>query len=419
MRTRYRKLSLQSLFAYFVRWSVLSLLIGSLIGSGSAFFLSALQWVTATREFNPWIILCLPFAGFLLGYIYYYAGKGTEKGNDLVLEEFYSNQRKIPLKMAPLVVFGTLLTHLFGGSAGREGTAIQMGAALADHFQKWKQITKKNRKILLIMGMSAGFSSVFGTPLAGFVFSLEVLAISKVNYRAVFPSLLVAWVGDYVVHLWQVPHTVYSIDEVASLNLQNIGWTLIASVLFGLTAWLFIRAKFFFKGIFQRVTFPPLRPFIGGLAICIVVFVSQSTKYVGLGIPIIEASFEHTMMPYDFLLKLLLTAFTLGAGFKGGEVTPLFFMGATLGSALFLLLPLPLPLLAGMGFVAVFAAATNTPLASVVMGMELFGVESGLFIALACVTSYLISGSKSVYGSQKTPITKQFLYRILNRNARF
>jgi len=399
---------------YLLKWTFLSLLIGSLVGSASAFFLVSLRWATQYREMNIWVILLLPLGGLLIGYIYYWLGKGIEKGNNLILEEYYTAKKSIPLKMAPLVLFGTVATHFFGGSAGREGTAIQIGAAIADQFKTLFKLTEKDQKILLIMGISAGFASVFGTPLAGCVFALEVLVIKKINYQAIYPSFLVAFVADvFCTHIWGVPHTHYYITEIADYTFINIIWTIVAGIAFGITAMSFSLLKGFFKNAFQKIKFPPLRPFLGGIVITVFVFAIGSTKYVGLGIPIIEAAFSQQMMPFDFAIKVILTAFTLGAGFKGGEVTPLFFMGATLGSALFLFLPLPMSLLAGMGFVAVFAGATNTPLACIIMGMELFGIEGGVFIAIACLVAYLTSGHTSVYSSQKKSNLKSRFYAIL------
>ena len=399
---------------YLLKWTFLSLLIGSLVGSASAFFLVSLRWATQYREMNIWVILLLPLGGLLIGYTYYWLGKGIEKGNNLILEEYYTAKKTIPLKMAPLVLFGTVATHFFGGSAGREGTAIQIGAAIADQFKTLFKLTEKDQKILLIMGISAGFASVFGTPLAGCVFALEVLVIKKINYQAIYPSFLVAFVADvFCTHIWGVPHTHYYITEIADYTFINIIWTIVAGIAFGITAMSFSLLKGFFKNAFQKIKFPPLRPFLGGIVITVFVFSIGSTKYVGLGIPIIEAAFSQQMMPFDFAIKVILTAFTLGAGFKGGEVTPLFFMGATLGSALFLFLPLPMSLLAGMGFVAVFAGATNTPLACIIMGMELFGIDGGVFIAIACLVAYFSSGNTSVYSSQKKSNLKSRFYALL------
>lgn len=398
---------------YGIKWLLLSLAIGLCVGSASAFFLTSLNWVTDFRESYLWIIAFLPLGGLIIGLTYHYYGESVVKGNNQLLEELHSPKQIIPFRMAPLVLFGTLATHLFGGSAGREGTAVQMGGAIADRFTHLFKLSDTNRKIILIMGISAGFASVFGTPLAGAVFALEVMILlRKTRFEALLPSLLVAFVADYTCKAWNVGHTHYSILNVPPVTFQNIVYTMVAAILFGLTAWLFSYTVHFFGRQFKAlVSYPPLRPMLGGIVIALAVYYMGSTKYIGLGIPTIVESFTLQQPAYAFLLKLLLTTFTLGAGFKGGEVTPLFFIGATLGSALFLIIPLPMALLAGMGFVAVFSGATNTPLACTLMGMELFGTECGLYIGLACIVAYFFSGSKSIYSSQIISGPKDWVHK--------
>jgi H+/Cl- antiporter ClcA len=212
------------------------------------------------------------------------------------------------------------------------------------------------------MGISAGFASVFGTPLAGAIFALEVMVLGRIRYEALLPSLLVAVIADFSCKAWHVSHTHYSIPKVPEIGPENFTWVLLAGILFGLAALFFSKAVHFFANSFKTVIkYPPLRPFTGGIIIALAVWALGTTKYIGLGVPTIVDAFSLNLPAYAFMLKLLLTTFTLGAGFKGGEVTPLFFIGATLGNALFLVFPLPMALLAGMGFVAVFAGATNTP----------------------------------------------------------
>lgn len=397
-----------------LRWLFICGLIGGLSGSASAFFLVALEWVTQIREHNNWIFWLLPFGGLFIGLLYYYLGKGIEKGNNLLLEEYENPQKTISFKMAPLVLIGTLLTHLLGGSAGREGTAVQMGAAIADQFQKIFKLIASDRKILLILGISSGFSAVFGTPLAGAIFALEIVFFSKINLKSIPLSFLVAYTAHYTVELWQVKHTQYQISLVPEMNISSFFWVVFAGVLFGLAAFLFSKTTQFWGKLFSKtIPFPPLRPFVGGLILAVVFYFIDTPKYVGLGIPTIVDSFSVPNTWYDFLLKILFTGFTLGAGFKGGEVTPLFFIGATLGSALSLLIPLPISLLAGVGFVAVFAGATHAPIACTIMGMELFGFESGIFIGLSCATAYFLSGTTGIYKSQKVMGLKFNLYQYI------
>ena len=399
-----------------LQWLVICVLIGLFSGSASAFFLVALEWVTQIREYNNWIIWLLPIGGLIIGLVYYYYGASVVKGNNLLLEEYENPQQPVPFKMAPLVLIGTLITHLVGGSAGREGTAVQMGGAIADQFSNWFQLDKSDRKTILILGISAGFASVFGTPLAGALFALEVVYFSKINLKSVLFSFVVAYAAYFTVELWQVKHTHYSIPILAELNGTNLLWTIGTGILFGLAAMFFSRTTHLWSQLFSKhIQYAPFRPLIGGTILAIIIFLIGTTKYIGLGVPEIVKAFSTPNESYDFLLKILFTGFTLGAGFKGGEVTPLFFVGATLGSTLSVIVPLPIALLAAMGFVAVFSGATHTPIACTVMGIELFGIESGFFVGIACIVAYFASGSVGIYHSQIVKGPKYHLYQKINR----
>lgn len=398
-----------------LQWLAICLLIGLFSGSASAFFLVALEWVTQIRASHNWIIWLLPIGGLLIGLLYHYYGASVVKGNNLLLEEYENPQQPIPFKMAPLVLIGTLITHLVGGSAGREGTAVQMGGAIADQFSKLFQLDKNDRKTIIILGISAGFASVFGTPLAGALFALEVVYFSKINLKSVVLSFVVAYTAYYTVELWQVQHTHYTIPSIPEMSWANLMWTIGTGILFGLAALLFSRTAHFWGRLFSKyIHYAPLRPVIGGTILAVLIYLIGTTKYIGLGVPEIVKAFSMPNESYDFLIKILFTGFTLGAGFKGGEVTPLFFVGATLGSALSVVIPLPIALLAGMGFVAVFSGATHTPIACTVMGMELFGTEGGVFIGGACLVAYFASGSVGIYHSQIVKGPKYFLHQKIN-----
>ncbi|WP_225552156.1 voltage-gated chloride channel family protein [Sphingobacterium bovistauri] len=380
----------------------ISLLLSLLVGSASAGFLISLDWVTDYREEHLWIILFLPIAGFSVSWVYLRYGKNVEQGNNLLIDTIHDGGERIPFRMAPLIYIGTILTHLFGGSAGREGTALQMAGAIADQFSKPFRLSKEDRSTLLLSAIAGGFGAVFGTPLAGMVFALEFNHLGKLNYRAIFPVLMTAVLSDQVCKLWNAEHTAYYIDIVPKLTFAGIAYSLLAGIIFGLCATVFIRFMHEASKLWKRyIVFSPLRALLAGLFVVSGVYLLGTTKYIGLGIPMIELSFEQQQLPYDFALKLLFTVVTLSAGFKGGEVTPLFFIGATLGNALSLFIPLQMGLLAGMGFVAVFAGATNTPIACTLMAIELFGADSAVYVAIACVVSYIFSGKLSIYTSQR------------------
>lgn len=400
-----------------IRWVTAILIIGIGMGLLTALFLVSLDYVTNTRESNHLFIWLLPLGGLIVGYLYYIFEKGVEGGNERLLQEMILTKKNIHWKMAPLVFLGTILTHLFGGSAGRESTAVQMGGTVADQVVRpLKLLSTQNRKTVLRMGVAAGFSGVFGTPLAGFIFAFEWSRDKKFVPASLMPIIASSFLANYVCHATGVAHAIYPKAEITSYTTNSFLWLAIAGLCFGLAALIFNLVKSqLSKWLPKIIRFMPLRVALGGAVILLFFILSGTTKYLGLGVPIIQSAFVETAGNYDWIIKLLLTAFTVSLGFKGGEATPLFFIGATLGSALVALLPLDMVLLAACGFIAVFAGATNTPLACTLMGGEIFGWEGLPYYLIACTLAYLISGNTSAYSSQQ-----QFLRKIslLQRNSR-
>lgn len=393
-RLRVREdVSLDASFALeFLRWIPRSLALGVLLGTVSAAFLLTLDWITSLREHHRWIIGFLPLVGFLIGWMYDRFGQEVAAGNQLVARAIEEPNTRVPFRLAPFVYVASLLTHLFGGSAGREGTAIQLAAAFATPFQRMFLRSDQDRRILTTAAVAGGFGSVFGTPLAGFVFALEFSRGGGIRYRAALPALMTAFVADAVTDLWQVTHTVYDVSTIPNFSVSTMAYAVLAVLCFGCTAVLFRGAMQAMTSLFERlIAYAPFRPVVGGLLVVLGVYLLGSTKYIGLGIPTIEQAFVDSLPTYDFFLKLVFTVVTLAAGFKGGEVTPLFFIGATLGNALHTWIPLPIGALAGMGFVAVFAGVTKTPIACSLMALELFGGEIGIFTTVACVGAYFVS----------------------------
>lgn len=391
-----------ALLPYTVRWLLLSTVVGLLSGSASAIFLFALDAATGYRESHRWIVWLLPFAGFAVGWVYLKIGQRVEAGNNLLIDEIHDPQKVMPLRMAPLILVSTVISHLFGASVGREGTAVQMGGALADQLTRLLHLDKDDRRILLMAGIAAGFASVFGTPLAGAIFALEVLAIGRLRYDALFACAISAVVGDQTTMLWGVHHTHYAAGAIPALSLWGLTAALIAGGVFGVVGMLFADGTHWLSAQMKRhVAYAPLRPLMGGVLIAAALWFFGAWRYAGLGVPVIVESFAQQLMPWDFLGKMAFTLASLGSGFKGGEVTPLFYIGATLGNALAPLLHMPFPLLAALGFVGVFAGAANTPLACTLMAIELFGSEIGVYALVACVISYLFSGHTGIYKAQR------------------
>ncbi len=387
----------------------LAILIGIFAGASSAFFLKTLDLITQMRISNPYLIYFLPLSGILVVFLYKYFGKNSEAGNNLLLEEIHNPKNHLPLRMAPLILFNTLWCHLFGASVGREGTAVQMSGALSDQVNKFFNLSADRRKLILMAGMSAGFSSVFGTPLAGTIFGLEVLTIGKIKTQ----GLLVCFVASIAGHLtclaFGINHESYKIDFVPILNLQNLALACAAGVIFGLMARFFVSTSHRIHATFNKVKFLYLRPVLGGLLIVALYLILGTDRYLGLGTETIVESFKQKLPVDDFIFKTLFTTISLGSGFKGGEVTPLFFIGSTLGNSLSHILNLPMDLMAAMGFVAVFSGASNTPITSSLLALELFGAPSGIYTMTACLLSYIVSGHKSIYSSQKVETRKDHL----------
>ena len=389
--------------AVFAQWVVLGTLVGLASGGASAVFLWLLEQATAFRVGHEAIVFALPLAGLAIGWIYERFGRSILGGNNLVIDTIHDDGPEIPLRMAPMVLVGTVLTHLFGGSAGREGTAVQMGASITDWVSHRLRIGGPLRRQLLAAGVAGGFGSVFGTPIAGTVFGLEFVTPGRIQYDALLPALVAAVVGDMTTRGLGIGHTAYPAAPFVPLTpLLLLGWLVFAAAV-AATSTAFIELTHFIKKHGEvRIPRLPIRMFLGGLVVVAAWRLVGTSDYLGLGLPLIDRGFTDPNLPeHVFATKLLFTAFTLGVGFPGGEVTPLFVIGATLGNVLASPLGIPLPLAAGVGLAAMFAAASNTPLALTIMAMELLGSAVVPHAAIVCVVAYLLAGRRSIYPSQR------------------
>lgn len=391
-------------------WVGLGTLVGVSCGAASALFLFLLDRATRFRETHELIVYTLPVAGLIIGALYERWGEPIRGGSNLILETISDRQpraEQIPLRMAPMVLVGTVLTHLFGGSAGREGTAVQMGASLADEIAHRARVGEDTRKQLVVAGIAGGFASVFGTPFAGVIFALEVIAIRKMKFDALVPALVAAFVGDWVTRNLGITHTLY--PTVASVGLRPVvlGKLVLIGIGMAIATVAFVELTQGLKKRLERaVPRLPLRMFLGGVVLVLLWKGFGTSDYLGLGVPMIVRAFYDPALPaYATAAKLLFTAITLSAGFLGGEVTPLFFVGATLGSVLARLLGLPIELGAGVGIAAVFGAAANTPIALSIMAAELLGIAILPHVIIVTVIAYLLSGQRGIYPAQRAART--------------
>lgn len=382
--------------------TLISILVGLLAGVASALFLISLEWVTNTRTLNPKLIFGLPFAGILIGYIYQRYSR-ADAGINQVIDEIHSPKNLFSINFSLLIFFSTLASHLFGASVGREGTAVQMGAALSDQLAKIFTITPEQRRRFLIAGAGAGFGSAIGVPLAGVVFGMEFYNRKKFRVSAWYESIIASMSAYAVTYLLQVKHLSFPNPVVDSYSIKVFIYTAIAGIIFGIIVLAFCKLTYFFEKLINLlVKSQVLKPFIGGILILALYYAEGSFRFMGLGISEIQTAFlgpSHFELP---LFKIFFTTLAISVGFKGGEFTPLVFIGATLGSALSLYLPLETQYLAALGFIAVFAGASKTPLACSLMAIEIFGFEIAPFAIIVAFLSAKISGRSGIYKSQIT-----------------
>jgi len=410
---------------HLLRWTILAFPVSIITGSLVALFLWLLDKATMLRQGHEWLLYLLPVGGVLIYFLYKIGGKNAEAGNNLIMEEIHEPGAGVPARMTPLVLVSTIITHLFGGSAGREGTAVQMGGSMAGLSGRVFKLGREDQRMLLQCGIAAGFGAVFGTPVTGAVFALEVLASGRMLYKGLLPCFIASIVADLTCSAYGIHHTAYHIEFKAAFNaisLLHIDYLLAikviaAGVVFGLAGYVFSGLSHSIRDYSSRyIKTPWLRPVAGGVIIIALTFALGTHDYLGLGVTnpdpsgvsIVSAFKEGGAGYLSWFWKIIFTAVTLGFGFKGGEVTPLFFIGATLGNTIAAVCGAPADLMAGLGFIAVFAAATNTPVACTIMGVELFGGEYVVYYAVACFTAYYFSGHSGIYLSQRLGISKNW-----------
>ena len=396
------KLAVITLF----KWLFCSVVCGCFIGSVGAVFHLMLGYVGSLRVEYPFLLFGLPVAGIIIVFMYNIVHEAGNRGTNLVITAIQSND-EVPGRVAPLIIVSTLLTHLCGGSAGREGAALQVGGALGNTFAKLFKFDEKDTRIMIMCGMSACFSALFGTPIASAVFSMEVISVGVMYYAALVPCVLAAFIAQGIASALGLESTHFVVDEITSFSFINGSKFIIMSVLFALASILLCVVLHGTSKLYtDYINNPYIRIIIAGTLVIAMRYIFGTTDYLGAGSDIIARSFVTSCAWYVFLLKMLFPAVTLGGGFKGGEIVPSFFTGAAFGCLFGNLLGFSPTLCTAVGMTSVFCGVTNCPITSLLISFELFGYDGMPYFLLSTALSYMLSGYFGLYRSQKIVYSK-------------
>ena len=389
-----------------IKWVIFSMLVGLIVGLCGTAFYKGLYIVTQTRIEHPWLIFLLPFAGLLIVGLYHALKNSNDGGTNLVISAIHSGD-ELPLRMAPLIFISTLITHLFGGSAGREGAALQMGGSIGNSLGKLFRFDEKDKHIMIMCGMSAAFSSLFGTPMAAAIFSMEMISVGVMHYSALVPCVISSLVANGVASKFDVKNEFFLIDEIPKFNIITAIQISILAALCALLSIVFCillhKTQDLYKKVFKNQY---LRVFAGGCFVLAVTLMVGSQTYNGTGMNIIDNCISGTVRPEAFILKMLFTALTLGAGYKGGEIVPSFCTGAAFGCLYGNLFGFSPTLCTAVGMTSVFCGVTNCPITSLLISFELFGYDGMPYFLLSIAFSYMFSGYFGLYHSQKIVYSK-------------
>ncbi len=392
--------------AHVARWVALAFLVGVLSGLLSAAFIQSLEWATDTRNAHGWLVLTLPLAGLIVGSSYHYLGRGLERGSNLIIDQIHSHSEWIPLRLTPIIFGASVVSHCAGASTGREGAALQLAAGVTDPISKKLGLNPADRSIMLIAAIAGGFGSVFGVPVAGAVFALEVQRVGRVRYEALVPAFVASFVGDAVVRGLGVEHTHYPHMPETDWSTSMAWKVVLFGLIGGLIALTFVRLTHFIKDIMKKyVAWYPARPVVGGVLLAALILTFGWRDYSGLSIPLVIEAMNGSVAG-QWGTKLLLTSITIGTGFVGGEFIPLFVIGALAGASFAHIIGANVVVFAIIGSITVLAGATNAPLACTLIGLELFGGNGIVFFAVACATAYATSGHTGIYHAQRVSAHK-------------
>lgn len=390
----------------FLKWMVIAGIIGIALGLVGTAFYYGLHFVTDFRNANPMIILGLPFGGLAIVFLYHVSKRADDAGTNSVIAAVRSEET-LRFRTAPLIFAGSLITHLFGGSSGREGAALQMGGSIGNGIGKLFRLNEKDMHVAVMCGMSACFAALFGTPIAATFFAMEVVSVGIMYYSALVPCVFSSLIALEIARFFGLKSEAMTISFVPDFTAVNTGKIILVSILCAAVSMLFcIAIHTASKYTKKWVPNAYLRIFLFGILIVVIQFLTGSTDYMGAGMHVIERTMHGEVNAEAFILKLLLTALTLSVGFKGGEILPSFFVGATFGCLLGQLLGVSPSMCAAVGMIAVFCGVTNSPVTSVFLGIELFGMNGIYFILIGVAVSYMLSGYYSLYHSQKIMYSK-------------
>lgn len=389
-----------------MKWIVFSILSGLIIGGiGSAFY-GCIKMVTELRKEHLWLLYLLPLGGIVIVGLYRLLKDENDTGTNLVLSAIHSNE-EIPLRMAPLIFISTVITHLFGGSAGREGAALQIGGSIGGALGRLFRFNEKDKHIMIMCGMSAAFSALFGTPMAAAIFSMEVVSVGIMHYAALVPCVISSLVAHAVASSFGVSQELFPIASIPAFHISSAVMISVLAILCAGVSILFCvmlhQSEYLYKKFFKN---PYVRVFVGGCIIIVLTLLVGNQNYNGTGIQIIAQCIDGTVRPEAFFLKMVFTALTLGAGYKGGEIVPSFFTGAAFGCLFGNLTGFSPTLCTAVGMTAVFCGVTNCPITSLLISFELFGYDGMPYFLLAVAFSYMLSGYFGLYHSQKIIYSK-------------
>lgn len=393
-----------------VKWLAMGLISGTIVGLVGTAFAFSLEAVNGFRASHPYIMFGLPLAGLLIVFLYRITKNTDDTGTNMVIASIHSSTR-VSHKMAPLIFISTVLTHLFGGSAGREGAALQLGGGITNFLCDipFLRFTENDHRVNIMCGMSAGFAALFGTPMAAAIFSLEVISVGIMHYSALVPCVLSAFTAYFISTGFGVHPEAFAVAFVPAFTPIKMLIFVFYGGILGSISVLFItvlhEAEHFYAKTFKN---PYVRIFAAGCFVVVLTLILGTNRYLGSGIGIIEHIFEENApAPFEtFLLKMVFTALTLGAGFKGGEIVPSFCVGAAFGSLCAAFLGVPVTLAAACGMLGVFCGVTNCPITSLLIGFEMFGFEGMPFYLITVATSYMLSGYHSLYSTQRIVYSK-------------